>query len=182
MENKTTVGLIIIIGVALLLGSIVIQIISEQTTAKTKLTAVVYEPINIAPARSGELWAMNNSYNLTIVNYPQGWRLSESDCSSITNYVFYNQSKVALTIGTHYGFSPTTGQFYYLNGTAPAVNATATNTTYVSYSYCPNDYLNSGWGRAVANNTVGFFSLAILISAAFVIFFILKKEGVELNI
>jgi hypothetical protein len=62
------------------------------------------------------------------------------------------------------------------------LNTSLSNTTTITYDYCTEDYLAEGWGRTVLNMVPGFFALAILIGVAFVIFWILKKEGIEMDI
>jgi hypothetical protein len=52
--------------------------------------------------------------------------------------------------------------------------------TKVTYTYCPDEYVNESWQRTILNLVPGFFVLAILIGTAFIIFYVLKKEGIEL--
>ena len=55
------------------------------------------------------------------------------------------------------------------------------NTTYVTYTYCPNEYVTSGWAKNITNLVPGFFVLALFIAAAFIIFYILRNEGVSID-
>jgi hypothetical protein len=186
MENKT-VGIIISVGVAVLIGIVLVQIIAE-TTAPVTTKAVTTDTLNIAGARNNGLLSINASkgYNASdILTYPAStsWKTDYADCA-ITSIRMKNQTGGILTDGVDYNWvddgSRARGSLSLVN--TLNLNTSLSNTTTITYDYCTEDYLAEGWGRTVLNMVPGFFALAILIGVAFVIFWILKKEGIEMDI
>lgn len=186
MENQT-VGIIIGVGVAVLLGIVLVQIIAESTTTVTTLSTAT-DTLNIAGARNDGLKSINASkgYNASdILTYPAStsWKANYDACA-IKTIRMKNQTGDILTDGVDYNWvddgNGARGSLSLVN--TLALNTSLSNTTTITYDYCGDDYVAEGWGRTVANLVPGFFALALLIGAAFVIFWILKKEGIEMDI
>jgi hypothetical protein len=188
MENKT-IGILISVAVVLLMGVILIQIIADNSYPKTVRTAIASETINIAPARlAGN--AINASYYFHLSKgcpYATAWRQDAgTECQIDYNWV-RNSSGALLTDPTDVvkisnggicaGYQ--SGDIRFAN--SALMNATVTNTTTVSYSYCADDYMTQSWSRTILNMVPGFFALGILLSAAFVIAWILKREGIGID-
>jgi hypothetical protein len=173
--------------VAVLIGIVLVQIIAE-TTAPVTTKAVTTDTLNIAGARNNGLLSINASkgYNASdILTYPAStsWKTDYADCA-ITSIRMKNQTGGILTDGVDYNWvddgSRARGSLSLVN--TLNLNTSLSNTTTITYDYCTEDYLAEGWGRTVLNMVPGFFALAILIGVAFVIFWILKKEGIEMDI
>lgn len=181
---EKTVGIIISVGVAVLLGIILVQIISTQTVVTTQ-TKTVTETHNLYSNGCYQVPGQVNvstdaDCNLTIVNIPTGWKVNDCPLSSIA---VTNNAGTGLTLDTDYYLFSTTGIVQMLNTSATNFTALGpTNNTKITYTYCGDDYINQSWGRNVLNLVPGFFVLAILIGAAFVIFWILKEQGIDFNI
>jgi hypothetical protein len=170
-KNEGNTTKIMISGaVMLLLMVALISALATQTVKNTSLTSTENELVNIAPARlaSGEI---NTTYSFTLTNAPTGWKTETTDCN-IQNVV-YGNSTTDYTVTTDYTIS--TAGVLQLKNTA-VMNNSASNSTYIDYSYCGNEYLNSSWGRSILNNTIGFFIIAILVVAVFIAYQILGKE------
>jgi hypothetical protein len=186
MENKT-IGIIISVAIVALMGAILVQIIADNAYPKTVRTAIASETINIAPARlAGN--AINASYYFHLAKgcpYATAWREDAgSECQIDYNWV-KNSSGAALTdpddvvkvsngaVCTDYP----SGDVHFVN--SALMNSTITNTTTISYSYCADDYMTQSWSRTILNMVPGFFILGILLAVAFVIYYVLKKEGID---
>lgn len=177
MQEKSSVGIIILMAVAVLIGAILVQIIADQTVSKTQLKSSI-DTIDVNTAIVGQENKTLQSVIFTVTNPPTTWRTS--DCP-LTSVVIKNSTGTTLTETTGWVMDKAAGTFYMVNGSEAWTSFSgATNTTTVSYTYCPAEYINEGWQRTVLNLVPGFFVLAILLGAAFVIFYILKKEGVDL--
>lgn len=179
MDNKS-VGIVIAVAIAVLMGAILIAIIAEQTVDKTALTEQV-DSINKATAYSGA--QINESKTMSLSKGSvTGWRADDSSCS-ISSIVVKNAS-VTLT---NAACAPTgSGDYYYVKNAGYFVFCNNTNireqpntSITATYSYCADDYVSSSWGRTLMNMVPGFFAIAILVVSVFVIFYILKKEGID---
>jgi len=183
---EKTVGIIISIGIVVLLGVILVGIVSDQ--------AVLVTQLKVAPAESQNLFSngcwhessgvqqvngtTDINCNSTLAYAPTDWRAEDCQISSV---VVLNNTK-ALTAGVDYNFFPKTGTLQMLNTTRTSSGAAglgADNATLTSYNYCGSDYINQSWARTVLDLVPGFFVLALLVAAAFVLFWILKQEGVD---
>lgn len=124
----------------------------------------------------GQVNASSSNCDLTV-----GTTLTRNqvlDCP-LTSFVLTNNTGTVLTKDTDYSFTGSTGLLEMLN-------TTTTNSTkmgalvYYSYDYCGSNYV-SGWGKTMLNMIPGFFALAVLLGVAFVIFYVLRKEGVDID-
>jgi hypothetical protein len=177
-EEKSSVGIIIMVGVAVLIGAILVQIIADQTIAKTQLLSIT-DTINVNTAVVGVENKTKQSIVFTVTNPPTTWR---QDLCPLTAVTMTNVSGATLTETTGWVMNKALGTFYMVNGSEAWTSFSgATNTTSVTYTYCPDEYINESWQRTVLNLVPGFFVLAILMGVAFVIFYIMRKEGIELN-
>ena len=63
------------------------------------------------------------------------------------------------------------------------LNTTDTNATglgedvILGYTFCPDDYLNSTWGRSVLATVPGFFALALLGVALWMFYAVFRNVG-----
>lgn len=186
-DEKSSVGIIISVAIAVLIGVVLISIIASESQKVTTLTLVT-ESVNLASNGlrnstnniSGLNGWANESYTLKKAYAASDWRSEDSDCTLPTPLFFGNATA---TVGVF--VKDTDYQFFANNGTIRMIPMTTTekagNLTTITYQYCSNEYLESSWGRTVLNMTPGFFALAILMGAAFVIFYILRKEGVDID-
>jgi tetrahydromethanopterin S-methyltransferase subunit B len=176
IEGKN-IGLIITIAVALILGVVLIQIIASQVVTKTALTTKS-ETISLA---AGRLEAGGFDPAVSVATLATGltdWRNGYSECIP-TTVKLLNQSGATMTVNTDYFYTQTNGSIRI--GNTVAMNSSLENSTTVSYSYCPSEYV-SGWGGTVSNLIPGFFALAILLTAVFVIFYVLREQGVIIGV
>jgi len=121
--------------------------------------------------------AVNNSIRFTLTNaIYDGFRTDLSECE-VTSITLKNQTGTALTPTTDYTFTADTAILTLNN--VNALNSSSSNTTTAVYSYCADDYVG-GWARTITNMVPGFFALALLGAAIFVIYIIMKREGLDL--
>lgn len=179
-------GIIISVAVAVLMGAILIAIIADQINEKT--TEVLYtDTVDISPVRltGGAInyTAALRLYASDILTNPAGttWRSDISDCT-ISTVAFYNQSGALMSNSADYTWvEDGNGIDGWLRPkNVDNLNSSGSNTTTIKYTTCPAGYV-SGWAKTVTQLIVGFFALAILITCVFVIFYVLREEGVDLN-
>jgi hypothetical protein len=175
-EGKN-IGLIITVAVALILGVVLIQIIAGQIVTKTDLT-VKSETIDMSSARLEEGGFDPAVSVATLGTGLTDWRNAYSECIP-TTVKLINQSGATMTVNTDYFYTKTNGSIRIAN--TVAMNSSMVNSTTVSYSYCPSDYV-SGWAGTVSDLIPGFFALAILLTAVFVIFYVLREQGVIVGV
>jgi len=170
-KNTPLVGIMISVFIAVLLGVVMLSISSDQVNDITGLQyatdAEVTHTVNTSAAVA--------TATATVTQAPTGWK-ANGECA-LTDFVLTNSSGTALTLTTDYAVDLDAGTYTLVNSTA--VLALEDNKTIASYTYCPDGY-QTGFGGASLNLVPGFFALAILVSVAFLIFWILRREGIEL--
>ena len=191
VENKSsTLAIILAASVVLILGIMFIGILAESTLESTGTVAYT-NTFSIAPARL-VLGTLDPTVKLYLspgnISQPSfgTWRSEFSECNiGLTSFALYNQTGTKMSEGTDYELvadGATRGYITLYNLLSLNTTAGASNTTTVIYSTCPAEYVSTGWARTILNLVPGFFALALLIGVAFLIFFVLRREGVELNI
>ena len=179
-----TTSIIITVAIALLLGVILVGIIADNTVQTTQ-KKTSSETINIAAGRLAD-GVVNATYHWhanELLTYPAGnsWKSDWSDCA-ITSFNFTNQSGLQLISGVDYTWvtdgNGKLGNLTLIN--TEALNTSNSNTTRIVYSYCPSGYQTQSWSRTVTNMVPGFFALGVLLIGAFVIWVILRREGVDI--
>lgn len=190
--EKSSVGIIIAFAVAILVGVIFIQIIASETALKSQLYTVTdsFTLVRIPP---GGLYntsnGINTTYTYTLSKVNDAWRQDITECAkkaivdpsgspATGNLWIYNSSGDILANGADYVVVSGVNSITFKN--VENVNGTA-NTATAVYKTCPTEYVN-GWGKTVFQLVPGFFALAILIGGAFIIFYVLKNEGISLDI
>ena len=190
--EKSSVGIIIAFALAILVGVIFIQIIASETALKSQLYMVTdsFRLVRIPP---GGLYntsnGINTTYTYTLSTVNDAWRQDITECAkkaivdpsgspATGNLWIYNSSGNILANGADYVVVSGVNSITFKN--VENVNGTA-NTATAVYKTCPTEYVN-GWGKTVFQLVPGFFALAILIGGAFIIFYVLKNEGISLDI
>lgn len=172
MGNKS-VGIIIATAVALLLGVVLISIIADTTITSTdKRTST--DTISVAAAKAAARDV--NDTTFTVTYPPTNWETT--DCP-LTGVSITNSSGTTLTETTDWTMTKSSGVFNLVNTSTTAAAFVSNNNTLVTYQYCDTSYVNSSWGRTILNMVPGFFALALLLGGAFIIYFVLREEGVN---
>jgi len=174
-DNTPLVGIMISVFIAILLGVVMLSISADQvndiTGLQTTTDADVTEVINLSVSPSTSA--------VTLTQAPTGWK-ANGECA-LTNFVLSNSTGTAFTVTTDYVVDLDAGTYTLTNSTAIIALGASDNVTSASYTYCPDGY-QTGFGSATLNMVPGFFALAILVSVAFLIFWVLRKEGIEFDI
>jgi len=169
--------------ITLMVGLVLIGTIATQANNVTTPISVSSETVNIAPARLAG-GAINTSKVFTVTNAATGWKSTDAPNECLPAYeaagygapfIYYNQSGDYMTKNTDYIVTSTTGSFTLKN--VKNLNSSTSNTTTVSYSYCGDDYLNSGWGQTVILLVGGFFAIALLLISVGLFFSVAKDYG-----
>jgi hypothetical protein len=188
-QNKS-VGIAIGVAIALLMGVILIQIIADQTANKVQL---VQKVDTLTLVKIGATQANNYTVNYQLTSLDDAWRQDFPECSKSalatgSNIIIYNSSGAEMMDNGACGAGPGDDNDYYIIEGASTLkicnNDNTNSSTFmtVKYNTCPATEYVGGWGQTVFKLIPGFFALALLIGAAFVIFKILREEGVELQI
>jgi len=184
--NQKTIGIVITFAILFLMGAIFVGVVASSTAERTVQTKIT-ETVDFTAAKNGS-GAINETYYFHLNKgcpYADGWRI-DAGCA-ITNYGVKNSSGATLTSGTDYTFVPdgttcsgyASGDLRFL-GTA-LMNATVVNTTTIEYSYCQDGYVY-GWSGTILKMVPGFLALGLLIAIAFLIFYVLRAEGVKIDL
>ena len=174
-EKNTTITILVSAAVFLILAVALISSIVSETQNKTTLIGVTNESLDVSSARlltAGEENDINESTNFTLTHANTGWKIDPSECVITLDNLMFNVSTAA-ALTTDYIVSDD-GIVTLVNSTGWKANPL--NASYVSYDYCPDEYLNSSWGRTILNLTPGFIALAILIIAVLTAYQLLRKE------
>jgi hypothetical protein len=183
--EKSSVGILISAFVAILIGIVAVSIIAGNVVNKTDLTyvtenvdissqVITNDPSNIA----------NGRVNLSTHSLYDSFRTDYPECE-VTTIIFKNQSGTTMSSPTQYNFTKGTstakGYIVLANSNSSYWAATTSNITTAYYGYCADDYI-PGWSGTVMDLIPGFFALGILIAGVFVMFWIFKKEGIDIGI
>jgi hypothetical protein len=177
MESKN-IAMLIAAFVMIILGVSLIGTVASEGQTKTTLKTISGETVKATMAGQN----VSETAVLTVANPPTGWKVT--DCP-LTGFTIKNASGTTLTVTTDYVPTLSAGTFIMKNTTATNYKSgffnAANNYTYVSYSYCPDDYLTENWTRTIINLVPGFFALAILLIGVGLAIGVLRNEGI-LNI
>lgn len=174
MENSN-ISKIIISFFMIVVGVVLITSVANSSDAVTSKIDIVNETFDISDARnlSGTTFALNYSVDLNIANSPTSWKIT--DCP-VSSFSMINQSGEAMADTTDYDIDESTGTLNFYNTLIANMTGTS-NTTYASYTYCPDDYLNIAWGRSVINLVAGFFAMAILLIGLGLFYSVARDTG-----
>ena len=183
-ENKSAVGLIVISFVAILIGVIGVAIISDGIVGVTDRTLAT-ESLDLSPAIVNYTWADYDHVSLGSHSLRSGFRTDYSECEVTALTTIKNYSGTAMTTPLLYNFtkaSGTTAAYIQIptNGTAGNWTNPTSNTTTVTYWYCGDNYIG-GWAGTVTDLVPGFFAIGIMIIAALIILWIMKKENIDVG-
>jgi len=181
-NNLGTVGIIISLFIAVLIGAVILNISAGQVNDLTGLDYTTDSAQLITRNTTG----IDASVTYTVSEAPTGWKAASDSGCALTNFVLTNGTTGGagtFTVTTDYVVDLQHGTYTMVNSaTALALLGGETgndNSTVASYNNCPDGY-QSGFGGASLNLIPGFFALAILVSVAFLIFWILRREGVDI--
>lgn len=190
--EKSSLGIIIAFAVAILVGVIFIQIIANETALKSQKYTVT-DTYTLVRVPDGGLYntsvGINTTYAYTLSTVNDAWRQDITECAkkaiidpsgspATGNLWIYNSSGDIMANGIDYIVATGINSITFKN--VENLNGTA-NTATAVYRTCPTEYVN-GWAQTIFKLVPGFFALAILIGGAFVIFYVLKNEGISLDI
>jgi len=155
--------------------------IVTNATQDTWLTANFSYTYVYGPAAG----AINTTYYFHLAQACPGsdWRIDDSSCST-TEYLVENATGTDLTDNTDYVIYPTNGvctgvtagDIRFLN--TALVNRSNSNTTTVTYGYCPEGYLTQSWQRVILDLVPGFFAIALLIFSVGMFYSVAKEAGI----
>ena len=166
------VNKLILAFVTLIVGVVIIGTISTSVLGVSSGTQVVNETQAIGIAIDAGTVETNVAFNVT--NAPTGWKVD--DCP-LTGIAIKNATNAALTRDTHYTFYPENGSWTLKGTTVNTSKFWANNNSYVSYTYCGDDYMNLSWGRSVLSVTVGLFAIGLLITSVGLFYSIARDSG-----
>jgi len=177
MENKN-VNYLVMAFLFLIIGVALIGSVASSINSRTDKTVVVNESHDltgcVVPLGGTLLFGVNESLaacNITVTNAPTDWKVTDCPLTSVT----VGNATLDFTDGTEYNLLASSGVIQMLNITATQFGYV--NTTLVDYTYCADDYLNSGWGRSVLLTIPGFFALALLGVALWLFYSVFKNTG-----
>lgn len=170
VTSKLILGFVI-----LLLGAALIGTIATQGLGITEKTRTSNEVHTFAAGISG---SVNPATTYRVTNYPTGWKLVGSDACPLTSVVLTNSTGTPVwTLNTDYLLYAQNGSYKLLNTSQTTKIMHTDNKTYVSYTWCGDDYLNLSWGRTGIDLVAGLFAIALLLSAVGLFYSVAKDTG-----
>jgi hypothetical protein len=146
MESRTKLGIFFALFIGVIVAIALLPDIASNVQQMTNRISVINETVDISVARLAS-GSINNTYNFTVTNEPDGWRTTECP---LTNFLYGNDT-ADWTSATDYVVALDSGTFTLEN--TVAVNGTVggnSNTTYVDYDYCTTGYITNSGGRSMA--------------------------------
>lgn len=169
--NKT-ISLMIIGAISLLMAAVFAGQIASEGNKVTDLTTVHNEAIAVGAATLGEN-ATKESQTFTVANLGD----TSTDCP-LTSVSLTNYSGTALTETTNWVMNKDTGVFYLKNSSAVWAGFKNVNTTKVTYTYCPDGYMNLSWGRTSIDTTMGLYAIGALLVAVGMFYAAARESGI----
>jgi len=178
MADNRTVVLLVGAFMALIVGVSLLTVSATEEQKVVVFTNVVNESVDNSPSRAVVGAGLIDSAITTDVAVAytgaDGWKSGETECE-MTNVALRNNT-IALTLDTDYTFSDGT-----ITWMPTALTNSSGNTTFTTYSYCPDTYITQSWGRSTLDVAIGFFAIALLVISLGLFYAIMRKEGL-LNI
>jgi len=183
-KELNLVGIGIGMAVAILVGIILIGTLANETADKVQL---VSQTDTLTLIKIGATDANNYTTEYQLTKLDDAWRETFSECSKATlatgtNIIIYNSTGSEMVDNGACEAGGNDNQYYIVEGESTlnicndeSVNGTQTTATVV-YNTCPSENYVGGWAQTVFKLIPGFFALAILIGAAFMITKVLRKE------
>jgi hypothetical protein len=166
-NNGRVIGIMLSVFVILILGAVLVTQISDTTISKTKETIATE---TVTAVRVGASNKMNDTYGYHLTNGCPGssWRAGYSECN-VEILSIKNSTGALLAETTDYVVSKTNaactgtgaGDFKFTSGVIMN-ETTASNSTTVAYSYCPQEYMAESWSRTILDLVPGFFVIGLL--------------------
>lgn len=155
--------------IVILLSVAFIGSIADVTRSPTDKTVSEDELIDISTARNSSGDVDLSRSNFTVTYYPTGWEIEDCPIASVT----YGNATEDWVLDTDYKVYDTLGIIQVLN-TTNTVTEQNGNSTYVTYAYCGDGYINQSWARTILDTNVGIFAIAILAAVIYLVYLLLS--------
>jgi hypothetical protein len=121
--------------------------------------------------------AINTTYQFTAGGGAGNWQSNYPECTP-SSLLIYNQTGALLTVGNYtYTAYPANATGTLTLANTPQLNQSSSNITYVTFSYCPEGYIN-GWARTVLNLVPGLFIIGVLGVGIYFLYNTLRDQGI----
>ena len=170
MNKKGNIGAFILFFIGVIVAFALLPTIANGSVGLSEPTTIADDSIDVSTTFNGT--DVDNTVSIDTSNvYEDGsWAIQNCPFSGVA---LGNASTSLTGSGTDYQFDVTNGTFV-LNNSAATLEFLTTNdnTTLVDYVFCPEGYVTSGGGRAIAKLITLFAALGLL---GFVIYYSLGK-------
>ena len=173
MENKS-MGMLLGAFVMLIIGVSLVTVVAGQSNLVAEKTVVYQESHDLSSCMTpigGDLEFDPTDCSYLVTNYPTSWKIEDCPLTSVT----VGNGTMDFTLTTDYTVDAATGNVTIVNSTSTQIGYS--NTTYVDYTYCGADYVNSSFGRTALDITIGLFAIALLLGAVGMFYAVMKQEG-----
>ena len=182
MDQRNTAllitGFVVILIGAVLIGTVASE--EQDLTTKDRINneSHTFYCVNSSAVNASGVLGVNVTYSVTEAPL-NTWK--QADCP-LTNFVLQAVNGTTLTLNTDYNVDLSIGN-YSLISDAPLTmdemcDAGEANTTHASYTHCPDNYLNSSFGRTMLDIVPGFFAIAILGIGIGLVYKVMRNEGI----
>jgi len=191
MANDTSlVGIAIAAAIAILVGVIFVTILADESVSKVQLEQ---QTDTLTLIKIGATQANNYTTEYQLTKLDDAWRETFSECSKSTlatgtNIIIYNSTGSEMVDNGACEAGGNDNQYYIVEGESTlnicndeSVNGTANTFVTVKYDTCPSENYVGGWAQTIFKLIPGFFALALLIVAAFIITKVLKSEKIDIG-
>jgi len=172
MVNLSTTQKLIIAFIALIIGIVLLPTIATQGNLVTDRISIKNESHSFTYAPP---YTNQTNVNYTVTNAPTGWK--SQDCPIVLINITNNNSRT-LVEGTDFIIERSTGVYGLYNTTVNNQSVGVENNTYITYTYCPDDYMNLSWGRTGIKLVPGFISIALLLISVGLFYNIAREQGI----
>jgi len=190
-KNLNLVGIGIAAAVMVLIGVIFVSVIADEQVNKVQLEQ---QTDTLTLIKIGATQANNYTTDYQLTKLDDAWRETFPECAKATlatgtNIIIYNSTGSEMSNNGACGAGENGNEYYIVEGASTlnicndeSVNDTVNTFVTVRYDTCPSENYVGGWAQTIFKLIPGFFALAILIGAAFVITRVLKSENIDIGI
>ena len=158
-KGEVTIGTIILMLIGVIVGLILIQEIFNQQSQMTSKNPVTNESITVTRIAGG---AVNVTKQNVLTYAPTSDKWQYGGKCPANGLVLIQNNGTTLIADTDYFYTGAYGNLTFAN-TANVQQGNTTNSTKVSYLYCPDGYNTDTSSRSIAG-LIGLFSVFILLA------------------
>ena len=164
--------------VTLIIGIVLLGVVSIESADVTSKDIAQNETVDLVNYKNlANVSQINTTYVIPLDNAyaTTDWQSDDGGCDFVVN-LFALANATPVVDGTDYNITSDGGLSLF--DSAMWHTETMSNSTYITYTYCEDEYMTLSWGRSVMVLIPGFFAIALLMVSLALFYSIARETGV----